>query len=137
MRDATGVTLKDVGGASNATTLSDSFLLMLAGGELPDIIVAPWQLAYTGGAAAAIDDGYVVDLMEYAEYMPNMMKYLDENPDLAAQLLTTDGRLAGAPFVKDEPIVGMGLVIRQDWLDEVGMEAPETVDELHDVLVAS
>ncbi len=135
MRDETGVTLEDVGGAAGSTTMSEQFLLMLASGELPDIMIAPWN-AYQGGAAAAIDEGYIVDLMQYAEYIPNMLKYLDENPDVAAQVLTTDGRLAFAPFVKVDPIVEFGLVIRKDWLDELKMEEPKTIDELHDVLVA-
>lgn len=135
IKEKTGVTLQDVGGAANATTMSDGFLLMLAGGELPDIVIAPWT-AYTGGAAAAIDDGYVLDLMQYSQYMPNLMNWLDENPDVAAQVLTDDGRLAFAPFVKQEPIVGMGMVIRKDWLDALNLEEPATVDELHDVLVA-
>ncbi|MGN0166578.1 MAG: hypothetical protein ACI4AB_00925 [Acetatifactor sp.] len=135
MRDKTGVTLKDTGGQSNATTLSDSFLLMLASGELPDLIVAPWT-AYTGGADAAIDDGYVIDLMEYSEYIPNLLKYLNEHPEIAAQVFTDDGRLAYAPFIKDDPITNSGLVIRKDWLDELNLEAPTTIDELHDVLVA-
>lgn len=135
IREKTGVTLKDVGGAANATTMSDGFLLMLAGGELPDIVIAPWT-AYTGGAAAAIDDGYVVDLMQYSEYLPNLMNWLDENPDVAAQVLTDDGRLAFSPFVKQDPVVGMGMVIRKDWLDALNLDEPTTVDELHDVLVA-
>jgi putative aldouronate transport system substrate-binding protein len=29
-----------------------------------------------------------------------------------------------------------GCLIRQDWLDELGLDAPETYDQLHDVLVA-
>lgn len=135
MRDKTGVSLVDVGGGSNATTMSERFLLMLAGGELPDIMVAPWT-AYTGGTSAAIAEGYIVDLMDYREFMPNMMKYLDENPEIAAQVLTTDGKLGFAPFIKANPVTGMGMVIRKDWLDEVGMSEPETIDELHDVLVA-
>lgn len=135
IKEKTGVTLKDVGGAANATTMSDGFLLMLAGGELPDIVIAPWT-AYTGGAAAAINDGYVLDLMEYSQYLPNLMSWLDENPDVAAQVLTDDGRLAFAPFVKADPIVGYGMVIRKDWLNELGMDEPTTIDELHDVLVA-
>lgn len=135
MRDKTGVSLIDVGGGSNATTMSERFLLMLAGGELPDIMVAPWP-AYTGGTSAAIEEGYIVDLMDYAEYMPNMMKYLDENPEIAAQVLTTDGKLGFAPFIKANPITGMGMVIRKDWLDSLGMPEPSTIEELHDVLAA-
>ena len=40
MRDETGVTLEDVGGAAGSTTMSEQFLLMLASGELPDIMIA-------------------------------------------------------------------------------------------------
>ena len=37
----------------------------------------------------------------------------------------------------DENIaVNFGLVIRKDWLDELGLDVPETYDELHDVLKA-
>lgn len=135
MRDKTGVSLTDIGGAAGSTTMSEQFLLMLASGELPDIINAPWN-AYTGGAAAAIEEGYIVDMMEYKECIPNLLKYLDENPEIAAQVLTPDGKLGFAPFIKAIPIPEMGLVIRKDWLDELNMEAPTTMDEMHDVLVA-
>ncbi len=135
MRDKTGVSLTDVGGAASSTTMSEQFLLMLASGELPDIINAPWN-AYTGGAAAAIEEGYIVDMMEYADCIPNLLKYLDENPEIAAQVFTPDGKLGFAPFIKAKPVTGMGLVIRKDWLDELKLDAPTTIEEMHDVLVA-
>ncbi|MDE6926087.1 MAG: extracellular solute-binding protein [Acetatifactor sp.] len=135
MRDMTGVSLTDIGGAAGSTTMSEQFLLMLASGELPDIINAPWN-AYTGGAAAAIEEGYIVDMMEYTDCIPNLLNYLDENPEIAAQVLTPDGKLGFAPFIKANPIPEMGLVIRKDWLDELNLEAPTTIDEMHDVLVA-
>ncbi|MCD7819778.1 MAG: extracellular solute-binding protein [Lachnospiraceae bacterium] len=135
MRDKTGVTAEDVGGAANATTLSDSFNLMLVSGELPDVIIAPWQ-AYTGGAGRAIDEGYIVDLMDYSEYIPNLLNYLDENPAIAAQVLTPDGRLGFAPFIGENPYCSAGLVIRKDWLDELGLDQPTTIDEMYNVLKA-
>ncbi len=135
MRDKTGVSLTDVGGAASSTTMSEQFLLMLASGELPDIINAPWN-AYTGGAAAAIEEGYIVDMMEYADCIPNLLKYLDENPEIAAQVFTPDGKLGFAPFIKAKSVTGMGLVIRKDWLDELKLDAPTTIEEMHDVLVA-
>lgn len=135
VRDKTGVSLTDVGGQSSSTTMSEQFLLMLASGNLPDIINAPWN-AYAGGAAAAIEEGYIVDMMDYADCIPNLLKYLDENPEIAAQVFTPDGKLGFAPYIKANPIPEMGLVIRKDWLDEVNMEPPITIDEMHDVLVA-
>ena len=36
----------------------------------------------------------------------------------------------------DSFINNQGLVLRKDWLEECGLDVPETYDELHDVLVA-
>ena len=46
-----------------------------------------------------------------------------------------DGNIYQIPFVY-ESLVSEAWFVRQDWLDAVGMEAPTTVDELHDVLTA-
>lgn len=136
LRQATGVTLEDIGGSPASADTTEEFLLMLASGDYSDIIYANW-VTFPGGPSAALNDGYIVDLMEYAEYMPNLMAYLNENPEIKALVTTDDGQLYAAPYIKDDGLLTQqGLVLRQDWLDELDMELPETVEELHDVLVA-
>lgn len=60
--------------------------------------------------------------------------YLSEFPNLAAiseeklQAASIGGKLYGVPFLKD--VARNGVIIRQDWLDNLGLEVPKTTDEL-------
>lgn len=136
LRQATGVTLEDIGGSPASADTTEEFLLMLASNEYSDIIYANW-VVFPGGPSAALNDGYIVDLMKYGAYMPNLMAYLDENPDIKTLVTTDDGQLYAAPYIKDDGLLTQqGLVIRQDWLDQLKLELPETADELYNVLTA-
>lgn len=136
LQKATGVTLEDVGALPNAYDPSEEFLLLLASGEYPDFFYCNWA-SFPGGPDAAIGDGYIISLNEYAEYMPNFMKYLDENPEIKKMVSTDDGKLYSFPFVRDEAaLVETGAMIRQDLLDELGLEVPETMEEWYEVLTA-
>lgn len=136
LRQATGVTLEDIGGSPASADTTEEFLLMLASSEYSDIIYANW-VAFPGGPSAALNDGYIVDLMEYGSYMPNLMAYLDKNPAIKALVTTDDGKLYSAPYIKDDGLLTQqGLVIRQDWLEQLKLELPRTADELYEVLTA-
>lgn len=136
LMEATGVTLDDVGGSPATFDTSEEFLLMLASNDYPDIIYANW-VSFPGGPEAALNDGYILNLMDYQQYLPNMMKYLNDNPDIKKLVLTDSGALYCAPYVKDEDMeTSTGLVIREDWLKQVGKEAPQTPAEMYDVLKA-
>ena len=136
LQEATGVTLSDVGGSPATFDTSEEFLLMLASNDYPDIIYANW-VSFPGGPEAALNDGYIYDLMDYQQYLPNLMAYLDENPDIKQLVLTDSGALYCAPYVKDEDMeTTTGLVVRQDWLDQTGKEVPRTPEEMYDVLRA-
>lgn len=66
--------------------------------------------------------------------------YLDEFPNLAAisQDMRTsasiEGKLYGIPMVKD--IARNGVILRKDWLDKLGLQVPQTTDELMQVAKA-
>jgi putative aldouronate transport system substrate-binding protein len=117
----------------DATT---NFTLMIASGDYCDIIND--ALNYYDTSDQAYEDGVALDLLEYEEYVPNFMSLLDEYPDIGTELLTLDEHILNMPRV-DMPIgqvADSGLLIRQDWLDDLGLEVPQTYDEMHDVLVA-
>ena len=63
---------------------------------------------------------------------------MEAYPDAVPDALTDSGWLAGMPqlSMQTEATQAFGPLIRQDWLDELGLETPETYDELHDVLTA-
>ncbi len=81
---------------------------------------------YELGLAAPVDD-----LMPL---MPERVK-THYNDQLLLDLVTFDGQLYGLP---EPPAIPKreGLVIRKDWLDKLGLEAPTTLDELHEVAKA-
>ena len=72
------------------------------------------------------------------EITPQICKLMEKYPDAVPDGLTDSGWLAGMPqlSMQTEASQTFGWQIRQDWLDDLGLEAPETYDELHAVLNA-
>lgn len=66
---------------------------------------------------------------------PNIRKYLEENPDIKKALTAPDGNIYMLNYVPDGD-VGRAYLIRTDWLDNLGLEMPKTLDELEKVLYA-
>ena len=116
----------------------EQFNLLLADGDLPDIMEYSW-MSYPGGPEKAIADGNIISLNDVIDqYCPNLKKYLEEHPEADKQAKTDDGNYYMFPFIRgdDELRVTNGLWIRQDWLDDLGLTMPTTIDEWHDVLTA-
>ena len=107
----------------------------MASSDLPDVIQFNWT-NYAGGPGKAISDGVIEDLYEYKDKIPNLMKYLNANHDIKKIVETGDGQLFSFPFVRGDEslVVSLGLAVRGDWLKELGLEAPETMDEWENML---
>ncbi len=133
----TGVTLEWT--AVNPDTESEKFNLMVASDDLSDIISNATTL-YTNGGEAAVADEVLIDCLPYLteELTPQICKLMESYPDAVPDALTDSGYLAGMPqlSMQTEATQTFGCLIRQDWLDELNLDAPETYDELHDVLTA-
>ncbi len=101
--------------------------LMLSTGDLPDF----FYLDSTGFEQAVASD-MLYDLTEvFEEYASDELKarmQIDEN---ALNAGTVDGKLYALPQASDSLTNDiMMLWIRQDWLDNLGLEVPTTVDEM-------
>ncbi len=116
---------------------SDAFNVMVASGEYKDVIIGLSGL-YNGGAVKAIEDEIVIDLSAAIdEYCPNYKKLITSDPDLYKDVCTDEGIIANFGYIYDEPKkANSGVTIRKDWLDELGMDIPETYDDYFNVLVA-
>ena len=123
----------------NPDTESEKFNLMVASNDLSDIISNATTL-YTNGGEAAIADEILIDHLPYLteELTPQICKLMEAYPDAVPEALTESGWLAGMPqlSMQTETTQTFGPMIRKDWLDELELDAPETYDELHDVLKA-
>lgn len=97
----------------------------LASDNLTDITMLP-RVDNTS-IRRALTSGQFWDVEPYLEEFPNLAA-IDPQTIEAAKL---DGHLYGVPIQK--PKARYGVLIRQDWLDTLGLEVPHTVDELGDV----
>jgi putative aldouronate transport system substrate-binding protein len=116
----------------------ESFNLMLASGDLPDVVEYEWQ-NIPGGPNAAINNGFILKLNKvYDQYAPNLKKWLKQNPGWDKQTKTDEGDYYVFPFVRahNRLLVTSGPIIRKDWLDELKLAMPETPDEIYHVLKA-
>ena len=134
-------------------TMSDSLAeqvnIRIAGGDYPD--------AFQGVGFSNYDlmkygeDETFIDLTPYItpEVMPNLSAILEEHPNIKAAITMSDGKIYGLPAAEQMGTAGIGKeedysiytipqfsMINKAWLDDLGLEVPTTLDELHDVLVA-
>ena len=109
---------------------AEKFNVMIAMGSLPDIIEYNWNGGYPGGYVKALSDGVVLPI-DVEKEAPNMAKYAKANPDVDKLLKTDDGQYFGFPFIRGDEylLTSAGPIVRADWLKELNMKAPETIDE--------
>ena len=114
----------------------EQFNLIIASGDYPDIFIDRWT-DYTGGASKALGDNVIIalnDLIE--EHAPNIKVAIAQYPDAFKYVTNEAGEIYGLPivFTDNMQIVTWGVNIRKDWLDELGLEVPDTVDEYYEAL---
>ncbi len=105
------------------------------GRELPDIMGLPdWGVANIDEYSR---EQVIIPLNELInKYAPNIKRILNENPEYRKQITSADG---GIYFISDyymENEYYMGVMIRKDWLDELGLPIPETTEEFEQTLIA-
>lgn len=134
---------------TTADDVAEKVNIRIAGGDLPDAFIgvgfSNYDLATYG------NDETFIDLTPYLneKYMPNLSKILEEHPDIKAAITMSDGCIYGLPSAEQMGTAAIGdpddmsiytipqfSMINKKWLDELGLEVPKTLDELHDVLKA-
>ncbi len=126
----------------DASSAKEQFGLMLASGEYPDII-RDVGTYYPGGTEKGVQDGVLADLTDVVEkYMPNYTALRKSDPALEKDTMTDDGKIVGTRTITSYfgdvrgERVWAGLALRKDWLDELGLEVPRTIDQWETVLTA-
>ncbi|WNQ11079.1 extracellular solute-binding protein [Paenibacillus aurantius] len=133
----TGVPLKFSAPPTNQA--KEALNVLLASGELPDMIEYDWLGAFPGGPEKAIKDGYILKLNDVIDkYAPNLKKYLKEHPEIDKQVKTDNGSYYAFPFIRGDDYlrVYQGPILRKDWLDELGLPIPQTIDDWYTTLKA-
>ena len=115
----------------------EQFNLMVNSGDLPDIITHDAGLyTYPGGGDKAVQDGAYLRLNELMEeYAPNYWNLINSTENFRSETKTDEGNIWAFSMVEAERQgAWTGLVLRQDWLDQLGMETPVTYDDWHEML---
>ena len=90
------------------------------------------------------DQGIIIALEEYIDaYMPNLKAVFDKYPEYRTMCTDTEGHIWAFPWIEQLgsektaiQTVGNMSFINKKWLDFLGLEIPETVDEFEQVLIA-
>ena len=107
---------------------------ILRGEDLPDVLFKAELEA--GEIRDMYASGILIDLKPYLEKnAPDLWQLLQENPDILAAVSMEDGAIPALPNINELQNNDV-MWINSTWLKRVGMNAPETAEELTAVLRA-
>ena len=97
---------------------------------LPDIIRIPAN--HLRLFKQLVDTGVATDMTDiYEQYAaPFTKEMVAADNGVAFDQVTVDGRLMALPYIAGNVDPASMLWIRKDWMDNLGLEAPKTIDEL-------
>ena len=114
-------------------SFSDRLNLAITSGQIPDaMIVTPIQFQQL------VEAGVLEDLTPYIEKYANadILENYSQTKGVALAAATVDGKIWGVPNVQPQADAPLMVWVRQDWLDKVGMDGPETVEDLRAIAKA-
>ncbi len=120
----------------SSMSYNEQFMLMIAGGDWTDVLMNV-STTYSGGLGSAISEDVILDLSEYEEYMPNYSNLIRSDVNIYRDVTLGDGEIGAFYGVyNEEKPVDAGLLVRGDWLDKLGLDVPETIDDYYEMLKA-
>lgn len=139
-----GVNIEFIVANGDNEAIGNQYLLMISSGELPDVIQYLHNEAYVGGIPQLYQEGVSIELNDLIDkHMPNLQAIFEKYPEIAKDMRNNDGKYLY--FQKINPMdteyditdaAYQGLVMRKDWLENVGLEVPTTINEWYEVLKA-
>ncbi len=137
MEEQTGVDIEWIHPPAGSET--ENFQTMVLSADYPDFIQGI-KGYYTGGVDKAINDGVLRRLNELVDqYMPHYRSYVYGSEETFIQAVSDSGNLWGVHHIVDYPQTPwIGLTVRQDWLDKLGLTTAdmETLDQFESVLTS-
>jgi len=133
MQDQTGITFS-FDEYTDSGKWQEAKDTMFSSGVLPDVLfkaslTQEEQMKYT-------EDGQLIDLLPLLQtYAPNLWALLQEHPQWLSAITLPNGMVAALPTINQLPLEN-AMWINQTWLDNLGLTAPATMEELETVLQA-
>lgn len=122
----TGINIEFIHPASGQE--KEQFNIMMVSGSLPDIVGGAQQ--YSGGVSQGVEDGFFVDLAPYLEECaPDYYELINSSEEAHRQTYHGERVCAFYPLTFEAAPPWLRPLVRQDLLDEFGMEALATYDD--------
>ncbi len=117
---------------------TEKLALLVASGEFPDIFRG---VSFANGDLDAYENEVIIDLTPYLEeYAPNYSNLIHSSSAIAQNVCTDEGyhlsfyRVYQENGKFDQVSVTQGLLVRQDLLDSLKLDAPSNITEIENVL---
>ena len=141
LQERTGVKVNFLHPPQTANAAREQLNLMIASNDLPDIIEWNWidPVNFPGGPEKGISDQTILKLNDVIDkWAPNLKAFLRSKPNYDRMVKTDNGSYYAFPFIRDgeKLLYSQGLMIRKDWLDDLGLKPPTTLDEMYTMLTA-
>jgi putative aldouronate transport system substrate-binding protein len=117
-----------------ASGIQEQLNLLVASGDLPDILsIADYSQYYAGGSSAGVAEGVFMDLSEIIPvHAPDYYKLITAN-DLYYRLASSnDGKLTEFTTLKQSAPPYRRFNYRQDVIDRLGLDIPITIQDYSD-----
>lgn len=111
-----------------SSAYEDKVNVAMASGELPNMMIP--RNFRSPSLINAIRSGGFWEIGPYLSNYPNLNKI----NKVTYENLSVDGKIYAVP--RPRPLARNGLTFRKDWLDNLGLKEPKTLDELYQVLRA-
>jgi len=110
--------------------------LLFASNELPDAIyrsgLSPLEAIRYGAAGQLIPLENLID-----EYAPNLKALMEQYPEIRAGITTPEGHIYAIPGIVTLAAARTDKKwINKAWLEKLGLQTPETTEELYEALIA-
>ncbi|WP_062109239.1 extracellular solute-binding protein [Bacillus niameyensis] len=117
--------------------LAEKRNISLATGKYPEVL-------YSAGVPNADilkygEQGIFLELSDLIdEHMPNLKRLFEEYPEIKMGLTFPDGKIYSLPTIYSPDYTSILVVnrpwIKEDWLEQLGMDIPQTTDEFYNYL---
>lgn len=109
------------------SNIMDKFNITLASGDLPHVMYIPNK---TPSFVSAVEDGAFWELGPYLKDYDN----LSQANEIVLNNSSVNGKIYGV--YRSRELGRNGVIIRKDWLENVGLETPKTIDDFYTMLKA-
>lgn len=118
---------------------SEIISLAFASDELPDVIIGA-GFSTTDLLKYGVNEEQIIDIAPYVneDYMPNLTALYADHPEFRNPVTDSEGRMWSLGYISNpEARSSLGRAfINYDWMEELGLTAPETLDEFTELMRA-